>query len=337
MATSKLPEEKAEPGRKCSKTNERLNQILPTLPKEKGWMAKTLVQYKGFWMAPEFSLLGLLLIEDHFKAQTTDIYLASSPKAGTTWLKSLIFATVNRKRFDFSANPLLKTNPHDLFPFLERYIQQNEWASSLECLPSPRLLSTHLPYSLLPESLALSGCKFVYICRDPKDLMISLTHFVNNTTRKTQELPTLTLDEAFDSFCKGTSPYGPYWDHVLGYWKASLENPERILFLKYEDLKREPLLNVKKLAEFLGQPFSFTEENEGVVEEIIRLCSFQNLSNLDVNKASESSSNIRIPGNKTYFRKGEIGDWKNHLTPEMAAYIDGITEEKFQGAGFSFG
>ncbi|KAM7279448.1 hypothetical protein ACFE04_006582 [Oxalis oulophora] len=292
-------------------------------------MANARSRYKGFWITPGIALLGLLLIEDHFKAQTTDIYLVSSPKAGTTWLKSLIFATLNRKRFDFSTNPLLKTNPHDLFPFLEWNIQQTEWASSLDCLPSPRLLSIHLPYSLLPESLALSGCKFVYICRDPKDLVISLTHFVNNTTRKTQELPTLTLDQAFDSFCKGASPYGPYWDHVLGYWKASLENPERILFLKYEDLKREPV--------FLGQPFLVTEENEGVVEEIIRLCSFQNLSNLDVNKASESSSSIRIPGNKTYFRKGEIGDWKNHLTPEMAAYIDGITEEKFQATDFLFG
>ncbi|KAM7278165.1 hypothetical protein ACFE04_005299 [Oxalis oulophora] len=116
---------------------------------------------------------------------------------------------------------------------------------------------------------------------------------------------------------KGTSPYGPYWDHVLGYWKASLESPEKILFLKYEDLKREPVVNVKKLAEFLGQPFSVMEENEGVVEEIIRLCSFQNLSNLDVNKATEPSSSIRMLANKAYFRKGEIGDWKNHLTPEI--------------------
>ena len=46
----------------------------------------------------------------------------------------------------------------------------------------------------------------------------------------------LHLGDAFMNFCEGLSSSGPYWDHVLGYWRASLESPKRILFLKYEDL-----------------------------------------------------------------------------------------------------
>ncbi|CDY50631.1 BnaC06g24240D [Brassica napus] len=34
-----------------------------------------------------------------------------------------------------------------------------------------------------------------------------------------------------------------------------------------------------------------------------------------------------------YFRKGKTGDWVNYLTPDMAARIDGIMEEKFKGTG----
>nr|VDD63025.1 unnamed protein product [Brassica oleracea] len=34
-----------------------------------------------------------------------------------------------------------------------------------------------------------------------------------------------------------------------------------------------------------------------------------------------------------YFRKGKTGDWVNYLTPDMAASIDGIMEEKFKGTG----
>ena len=50
---------------------------------------------------------------------------------------------------------------------------------------------------------------------------------------------------------------GPFWDHVLKYQKTSLERPQKIMFLKYEDLKRDPRGQVKKLAEFMGRPFKF--------------------------------------------------------------------------------
>ena len=59
-----------------------------------------------------------------------------------------------------------------------------------------------------------------------------------------------------ESFCKGESEFGPYWDHVLGFWKASLEKPEKVLFLKYEDMVEDTASHVKRLADFVGFPFS---------------------------------------------------------------------------------
>ncbi|KAK7861577.1 flavonol 3-sulfotransferase [Quercus suber] len=35
------------------------------------------------------------------------------------------------------------------------------------------------------------------------------------------------FEDAFELFCEGVSPFGPYWDHLLGYWKASLNSPEK--------------------------------------------------------------------------------------------------------------
>ena len=58
-----------------------------------------------------------------------------------------------------------------------------------------------------------------------------------------------------------------------------------ILFLKYEDLKNETLFWVKKMAQFIGCPFSLEEENKGVVQNIIDLCSFEHMSSLEVNKS----------------------------------------------------
>ncbi|XVF17327.1 hypothetical protein REPUB_Repub10bG0111000 [Reevesia pubescens] len=319
------------------KTCKKFDEMLPTLPKVEGWWLDQHVQYQGFWL-PSSCLRGSLLIHDHFKPPPTDIILSTSPKCGTTWLRALIFAIINRNSYDVCNHPLLTVNPQDLVLFLEAYIHAGGSTSFLEGLPSPRFLSTHLPYSLFPKSITSqdasgSACRFVYIWRDPKDAFVSLWHF-SNKLRPKEVLP-LSLEEAFDLFCKGVSHYGPFWDHVLGYWKASLESPKKVLFLKYEDVKKDPLVYVRKLGEFLGIPFSAEEENKMVVQEIVKLCSFENLSNLDVNK-NDTRNWDRPISNSDFFRKGQVRDWINHLTPEMTEILDQITKEKFQCTGLSF-
>lgn len=106
--------------------------------------------------------------------------------------------------------------------------------------------------------------------------------------------------------------------------------------MKYEDLKRDCIGQVKRLAEFMGFPFSSEEEDRGLVEEIIELCSFEKLRNLKANKTGAITVGDVSAGTDTFFRKGEVGDWKNHLTAEMANRIDKIVEEKLNGSGLSF-
>ncbi|KAK8617254.1 hypothetical protein V6N13_080172 [Hibiscus sabdariffa] len=318
------------------KTDEIHRETLLNLPTGKGWMTEHLVQYQGFWFSPN-GLKNLMWLHDHFNPRPTDIFLASFPKTGTTWLKALVFATVNRTRHGFSDHPLLTNNPHVCFPFLDAYLHEKD-PSFLDHdgSPTPRLLSTHAPYALLPDSMTANRrCKFVYIYRDPKDVLVSKWHFLRKL--RPQELPPLSLEEAFELFCRGISHNGPFWDHVLGYWKASLELPEKILFLKYEDLKKEPFVAVKRIGEFLGFPFSLEEEREGVVENIVKLCSFENLSSLEVNRTSiHNFSTDILVDNRHFFRKGIVGDSKNYLTAEMMKRLDEITSHKLSGSGLLF-
>ncbi|WMV20873.1 hypothetical protein MTR67_014258 [Solanum verrucosum] len=87
--------------------------MLTNLPKEKGWITEHLYQYKSFWWLTLGALKGIKRTQQCFKAQPTDIFLVTSPKSGTTWFKSLIYAIINRDRFDISSHPLLTKGPHD--------------------------------------------------------------------------------------------------------------------------------------------------------------------------------------------------------------------------------
>ncbi|KAH0753538.1 hypothetical protein KY290_023808 [Solanum tuberosum] len=134
------------------------------------------------------------------------------------------------------------------------------------------------------------------------------------------------LEEVVENFCKGVHPYGPFFEHVLEYWEESKKMPQKILFLKYEDLKIDPKKEVAKIALFLGKPF----DNEEDLEIVLNKCSMERLKNLEVNKSGSIFSHIH---NSAYFRKGVVGEWKNHMTPEMEEQLDKITNLKLQGSG----
>ncbi|KAL4581740.1 hypothetical protein LXL04_006268 [Taraxacum kok-saghyz] len=311
---------------------------LTTLPKQKGWMGENLYMYQGFWYGSTsaFSVQTTMAMQDSFKPLPTDIYLLTLPKSGTTWVKALMFATVNRTTYNHNSNtsvlthPLFVSNPHNCVPFIEpefvnktpTYVQENP-------NPNPRLFSTHIPYTSLPRSILDSGCRLVYLCRNPKDVMVSWYYFSNKFTLK--NLSPMTIDEMFEVFVKGTVPYGPYWDHVKEYYNASCEHPTKILFLTYEVMKKDTVNQVKRIAEFLGCPFSKEEETEGCVEEIMRLCSLEVLK--EVNKDGEYSEGVP---NAVFFREGKVGGWREDLTDEMSKTLDDITNEKFQDLGILF-
>ncbi|KAB2013254.1 hypothetical protein ES319_D09G144500v1 [Gossypium barbadense] len=285
---------------------ENVKDTIANLPKDDGWNAGyPLYHYQGFWCSPNF-IEDIILSQEGFKAEPTDIFVCSAPKSGSTWLKALTFAIVTRTRYDTSTSPLLSKVSHDCIPTLS-----NSGKKLDICEPGLPLISTHTPYHALPKSVLNSDCK-------------------------PSELPTknhLSLEKAFVLFCEGKSFYGPYLDHVLGFWKASQEKPHKVLFLKYEEMMKDTEPYVKKLAEFMGYPISREEGEVGAVQEIVRLCSFENPSNLDVNKTGVKQQTKAKVENNFYFRKGKVGDWKNYLTTEMEERLDKLMDQTFAGTG----
>ncbi|KAK4726790.1 hypothetical protein R3W88_031707 [Solanum pinnatisectum] len=312
--------------------SEECKKLLYTLSKEKGWIGSFIYKYQGFWTSPKL-IQGVIACQQQFQAQDTNIIFVTTPKSGTTWLKSLLFTLVNRLKHSIveQNHPLLVKNPHVLVPFLEHTLYVDSRVPDFSSFTSPRLLATHVPFASLPKSVQNSETKLVYLCRNPRDTFISMRHFSNNL--RLDHKDTNSIEEMFDFFCKGLSIYGPFWDHVLDYWKQSIENPNRVLFLMYEEMKEKPKVQLNRLTEFLECQFSIEEENCEVVDEILKMCSFENLSNLEVNTNEKLSTR---EGNKMFFRKGEIGDWKNYFTVEMSEKLNHITEQKFDGSRLKF-
>ncbi|KAJ4967508.1 hypothetical protein NE237_019357 [Protea cynaroides] len=257
---------------KNERSLQRYKQLVSNLPKEDGSSFKDHIRlYQGFWYE-EVHCQAVLAIQDHFKARSTDTIIATNPKSGATWIKALVFAIVNRSKYPIYNHPLLSENPHGLMPFMEISLYNNR-IPDLEIIPSPRIFSTRISYTSLPQSMIDSGSRIVYISRNPKDAFVSFWHF-KNKMRAVLSKPPLTFMEDFENF---------------------------------------------------------GEEKEGMVDEILRLCSFETLSNLKVNKIGKIAG-TPFP-NEAFFRKGKVGDGTNLLTSEMIERLDQITEEKCHGYG----
>ncbi|KAL6900803.1 hypothetical protein ACP4OV_005479 [Aristida adscensionis] len=80
----------------------------------------------------------------------------------------------------------------------------------------------------------------------------------------------------------------------------------------------DPVKHVKILAKFLGVPFTGEEEEGGIPEEVVRLCSFEKLNGLQANQEDiVRLENVVSLEKSVFFRKGKVGDWVNHISKDI--------------------
>lgn len=248
-----------------------------------------------------------------FPLRTDDIWIVTYPKAGTTWTQQIVKLARNGGQDD---GKKVSTS----VPWLEAL--ENYPEVDVDNLPNPRAFKSHSSYENMPCGLpSESPGRYIYIARNPKDLAVSAFYQFRSFAYGD---PNISWDDYFESFISGERMYGDCFDHVLSWWAH--RDDENVLFLKFEDMKRDLLTEVKKIIEFVG--FNLDEE---IVKEIASKTSFESMK--DDPLANYSWSKVYRRSRTPFIRKGEVGDWKNYFTEGQSKKVDAIYETQCKPVG----
>jgi hypothetical protein len=181
-------------------------------------------------------------------------------------------------------------------------------------------MKTHLPFHLVPHQIHDLGIKKIYIIRNPKDVVCSYYSYMSDEYPVYGDVANATWSEYLEMFMQGYCLYGSWFDHVASWWRQ--RNDPNLLIVTYNDMKKDANQLVAKIAKFVGKPLS-----EDTVGSIVNNTTFSTMKaqcmNLN-NSAFEYEKDLL----STFFRKGEIDDWKNQFTVEQNERFDQMLQEK---------
>ncbi|KXJ05332.1 sulfotransferase 1C2A, partial [Exaiptasia diaphana] len=117
--------------------------------------------------------------------------------------------------------------------------------------------------------------------------------------------------------------YGSWIDHVLGWWAH--RDDDNVLFLKYEDMKKDLPCAVQQIAKFLGKDLS-----PEMIQRIADQTTFTAMSDGKGRFYDNEPDYLKLktPGATKFLRKGEVGDWKNYFTDEQNRRFDEMFEKE---------
>ncbi|XP_055981328.1 amine sulfotransferase-like [Sorex fumeus] len=279
-----------------------------------------LLHFKGYNFERSLVRSDLLENLEDFEIRDDDVFIITYPKSGTIWTQqilSLIYFEEHRKQTQ-------KMDTIERAPFLEYNIRTTNYINR----PSPRLFSSHLPYYLVPNGLKNKKAKIVYVYRNPKDVMTSFFHF-SNLVVKFESADN--MQSYMNTFLDGKVVGSIWFDHVKGWY----DNRQKfnILFMSYEEMKKDLKSAVQKICKFLGKELS-----EDDLDAVVKQATFKNMKSdpranyNDVLKYELGTRN----DNGHFLRKGTIGDWKNHFTVEQSERFDKIFQKKMKDVNLKF-
>lgn len=193
-----------------------------------------------------------------YEPRPEDVFVVTQMKCGTTWMQHLVYEVLSRGRGDLVASG---RTLYAISPWLEgiKSVPLDQ-APVVGAERPSRIIKTHLPAPLCPWSAA---ARYVYVARHPVSCFASCADFV--AANLGALAPPLSEVEAWFR-SRELMWWGTWPDHVSGWWDRDRRAPN-VLFVFFEDMKRDLPAVAERVAGFLGVAPLSAEELAAVVEK----------------------------------------------------------------------
>ncbi|HHH36238.1 MAG TPA: sulfotransferase domain-containing protein [Gammaproteobacteria bacterium] len=242
-----------------------------------------------------------------FRPRPTDVLITTAPKAGTTWMQQILHQLRSGGDEGFQCI-------YDVVPWLERPRTDRDWRAQLadyEAMDDPRIFKTHCTY---PQTPSPARVRIVLTSRDPRDCCVSFYHHLMDMTDEAVEAKGVRRPASFDDYFERWLAFGSWFRNVQSWW-PHFHDPN-VLWLRYEDLRRDLAAGLQALEAFLGWPLSPARR-----ERVLEYCSFRWMKDnaWRFTRFPEEPKPLFRPGG--FIRRGQVGGYRELLSPRQEARI----------------
>ena len=290
---------------------------------------------------------------------TRTIWLASYPKSGNTWFRMLVAnlsardkpADINdlperggiasaRGPFDYLSLIDSGLLTHDEIDVLRPRIYedlasgaQDDEYDKPEDIPPVRFVKVHDAYTLTPQGEPLLAGRrgadgAIVIVRDPRDVAPSLA----NHNRVDIEAAIKQLNDRDVAYCAKPGRQDLQlrqklsgWSNHIASWLDQTDFPLHLV--RYEDLQTDTEATFRAALAFAGRP--------AADEDIRRAVAYADFSELQRQERDKGFSETPRPHpGRRFFRRGEVGAWRDELSAEQVARIEAAHTPMMRRLGY---
>lgn len=235
----------------------------------------------------------------HRGLHATDVFIASYPRAGSTWLRFLLYELLTGEEGDFPA-------VNRAIPGVGRHRAAPPLLSG-----SRRLLQTHEPYRREYR-------RAVYLVRDVRDVVVSEFYF-----QRMWGIFAGDFESFVPAFLRGeVNRYGSWQAHTRAWLDAQAQRPNDILLVKFGELRRAPEATVAQILAFVGE-----ERADDVIAAAVAHNSKERM------REKEDVFNV-ADKNLSFVRKGAVGGWRATLTEAQVAAVEAHAGAELERLGY---
>lgn len=275
-------------------SKQNLEHVTNFLPAPVARVAKRVGVYPRYLLQAYACRQGYRRFGDRYPQKL--LFIAGLPKSGTTWLEKMAASYSGFHNLlipDVSAYEMATGASHDYDLPADMFSRFDEMLV---------ITKMHVHGSVHNASLLhAAGLNYVILYRDLRDVALSHYYYVRQTRWHPdyRTYSTLSLSDGLTAFSDRLLL--PFAEWVRS-WHAN-RDPERGLVVRYEDLVADTPVVLARIAGHFE-----LDSSHDTMDRIVEEHRFDRLSR-GRHQGEESQ--------KSFFRKGVAGDWRNHFTPRL--------------------